>query len=150
MSKKRKGGPVPAYRKKEIIEELKGIIESGAILGVTDSHLAEKYEVSRATIVKYMNEIYESIPPEDINHLRIKIETMFKKLFREAQRLINNAHTDKDKKEAMEFLMKCIREFTEFLERFGLKQKAPDLHYVKGDVDNNINIQVFSTGEEKE
>jgi len=147
---KKKGGPIQKKKKAEIIEDLKNIVESGSILGLSNTELSQQLGINVRTLVKYLDEVYNSIPPEDIQHVQVKIDTMFKRLFRESEQLMRNARNDREKKEAMEFLLKCIKEFTEFLERFGLKQKAPDLHYMKGDIDSNINIQVITTNEQNE
>jgi len=147
---KKKGGPIQKKKKAEIIEDLKNIVESGSILGLSNTELSQQLGINVRTLVKYLDEVYNSIPPEDIQHVQVKIDTMFKRLFRESEQLMRNARNDREKKEAMEFLLKCIKEFTEFLERFGIKAKAPDLHYMKGDIDSNINIQVITTNEQNE
>jgi len=131
----KKTGPIDKAKKVDIKEQLKEIVETGQILGATDTQLALQLGISRPTLSKYLQEIYEAIPEEDIKEVRLKIDVMFKKLFREAQKLIRTAQTDKDKREAMEFLLKCIKEFTEFLERFGIKEKVPDKFEVE---DKNV------------
>lgn len=145
---KKKGGPIVKSKKKDIIEELKDIVESGEILGITETELSRKFDTTRVTIRKYLNEIYESVPEEDIRNIRVKLEVMFKKLFREAQKLMLNAESAKEKKEAMEFLLKCIKEFTDFLERFGLKAKAIENINVQGEFNHthsiNVVVQTFN------
>lgn len=138
MAKTKKGGPIETERKKEIFDQLKEIIESGQILGVTNTQLAHKLNVSRVTLPKYLKEVYEAIPDEDIKIIQVKIDTIFQKLFREAQKLINSAQSDKEKREAMEFLLRCIKEFTDFLERFGLKARAVENYAIKAEVDINL------------
>ena len=67
---------------------------------------------------------------------------MFQRLFREAQLLIQNADNPKDKKEAMEFLLRCIKEFTDFLERFFVKPREVSVGSVNPN-DNKLEIEVI-------
>jgi len=111
------------------------MVISGNLLGVTTSQLAKKYDTRWHTINNYLKEIYKSIPDEDIQNTKIKISTMFEKIFREAQNLLAKAQTPKDKQMAIDLLMRCMDKFQDFLERFGIKPKATE----------NINIQADIT-----
>ena len=121
---KKKGGPIDKQKKADIMKTLTGLVLSGATLGATQTQLARQLDVNRETAVKYLKEIYNSIPPEDIEHTRVKLQTMFDRLFREAQDMMNTAKSPTAKKEAGEFMLKCFDKFQDFLERFGIKQKA--------------------------
>ena len=144
-SKKTHKTRITNKRRNEIQEELRILVESGKILGETHTMLAEKFDVKSETISRYLKQIYSKIPAEDIEHTRVKIQVMFDKLFRESEKMLVTAQDNKEKKEAIDLLLRCMDKFIDFLERFGVKAKAPDLHYMKGDIDNNINIQVITT-----
>ena len=144
-SKKTHKTRITNQRRNEIQEELRILVESGKILGVTHTMLAERFDVKRDTISRYLKQIYSKIPAEDIEHTRVKIQVMFDKLFRESEKMVVTAQDNKEKKEAIDLLLRCMDRFIDFLEKFGVKAKAPDLHYMKGDIDNNINIQVITT-----
>ena len=144
-SKKTHKTRITNKRRNEIQEELRILVESGKILGETHTMLAERFNVKRDTISRYLKQIYSKIPAEDIEHTRVKIQVMFDKLFRESEKMLATAKNNKEKKEAIDLLLRCMDKFIDFLERFGIKAKAPDLHYMKGDIDNNINIQVITT-----
>ena len=122
-------------KKASIIEELTKIVESGQILGVTHQQLAVRFNTRRQTISTYLEKVYASIPPEDINSTRVKIQVMFDKLFREAQKMVQTANTNKERKDAMDLLLRMMDKFQDFLERFGIKPIA----------DQNINVQADIT-----
>ena len=121
-----KTGRVPKEKRAEIIKKLAHLIESGEILGVSASQLSVKYDIGRQTINTYLRDLYNSIPPEDINHTRVKIQVMFNKLFGEVQGMIARAETNREKKDAIELMLKMIDKFTEFLESFHIKVKAQE------------------------
>lgn len=136
---------LPTVRKKEVMEELTKIVENGNILGVTQTQLSERFNIRRQTIAVYLQEIYNNIPSEDIEHTRVKIQVMFDKLFREAQKMIATAQDNKERKEAIDLLLRCMDKFTDFLERFNIKEKTPE----KYDIRNiNINIDVEKLSDE--
>jgi len=110
----------------EVKNKLFQLVESGRIMGVTQFQLEKEFGVTRKTIAKWLKEIYKSIPPEDINVLRVKLETTFNFMLRDAQKMIRNSTNQKEKKEAHEFLLKVLDKFIDFLERFNLKPKMPE------------------------
>lgn len=127
----RKGGPVTKKRKAEIFEQLKDLIEKGNIMGVTNQQLAKQFEVKRETIAGYLKEVYESIPTEDIKSIEIKLKTLFDKVLRVSQQMLSKANTAQEQERALKLILHATKEFTDFLERFGLKSKQAE----------NINLQ---------
>lgn len=147
---KRKGGPIPNHIKQPIIEELTKIVESGNILGVSNQYLADKFtkeyqiNIKRQTIGSYLETIYKNIPEEDIKQTKVKIEVMFNKIFRIVQDMVASAKTQKDKKEAIDLLLRAMDKFTAFLESFGIKPKAVENYNITGDITSrSIDIQII-------
>ena len=154
---KRKGGPIPNAIKSPIMDELKKIVESGNILGVTHQQLADRFgkehniNIKVHTIGNYLKDVYSQIPVEDIQHTQVKIEVMFNKIFRIVQEMIMKAQTPRDKKEAIDLLLRAMDRFTAFLESFGIKQKVADkLEVEQRSVNLNINIDSDSVNLIKE
>jgi len=152
---KRKGGPIKKVVKDSIIKELTKMVQNGNTLGITNQQLADKfassYEINirRQTISNYLDKVYASLPPEDINATKVKLETMFNKVFRIVQEMIATANTPQEKKSAVELLLRAMDKFTEFLESFGIKEKVADNINLKADVvSRNINIQVVMNNKE--
>ena len=123
---KKLGGPIIQSKRKTIMNELSNIIESGQILGVTHSQLAKKYGIRRQTVADYLKEIYALVPPDEVNIVRVKIQTMYDRLFREAQTMLKDAKTPQDKRIAIELMLKMLDKFTIFLESFHIKEKATE------------------------
>ena len=142
-----KGGPVTKKRKLEIIEELAKVIESGQILGITNTQLAKRFEIKRETVATYLKEIYNAIPSEDIKDIEIKLKVMFDRVFREVQTLLQTAVTNIEKERALKLLMDAMSQFTDYLERFGLKQKAiENIHIQQEQVIIHINTPKITNG----
>lgn len=141
----RKAGPVTKKRKLEIMEELEKIITEGSILGVTNQQLADKFKIKRDTVASYLKEIYAKIPPEDIKETEVKLKVMFDKVFRYAQRIMNNAQTPLEQERALRLLMSAMKEYTDFLERFGWKPTAMQNVNIQGEVDNHITVEIIET-----
>lgn len=121
-----KGGRMSPEQRQRIEQELKRIVESGQILGTTETQLATRLEVNRKTINRYLKRIFENTKPEDIHHIQVKMEVAFNRIFREAQLMVQQASGTKEKRESMEFMLKAMEKFMDFLERFGIKDKTPD------------------------
>ena len=121
-----KTGRVPKFRRDEVVKALARLIETGKILGLSAETLSDRFDISRQTINKYLNELYDSIPPEDINHTRVKIQVMFDILFTDVQKMIDKSKKPREKKEAIELMLKMIDRFTIFLESFHIKAKAQE------------------------
>ncbi len=117
---------VPDHKRDDIMIGLTDLIMSGQILGATHQQLADKFSVQRQSISKYLKKIYANIPPEDINHIRVKIQVMFDRVFREANSLMRNAKGSEEKTKAIELLLKCMDKFQGFLESFGIKEQVAD------------------------
>ena len=117
---------ITKQKKVSIIEDLEKLVIEGSILGITNQQLAEKYKVKRETIARYLKTIYDKIPPEDIKETEVKLKVMFDKIFRYAQRIMNNAQTPLEQERALRLLMSAMKEYTDFLERFGFKPKAQE------------------------
>lgn len=127
---------VPTPKRDAILEALTKIVENGQIMGATYQQLATKYEVSRQAISKYLKIVYANIPEEDIQNIRVKIQVMFDRIFREVNKLMATAKTTKEKNSAIRLMLDCMDKFQEFLESFGIKQKVAD----KLEIEANISI----------
>ena len=128
---KAKGGPVAKTKKAAIVKELEKIVTEGTILGVTNEQLADKFNTTRNTVANYLKDIYSKIPQEDIKETEVKLKVMFDKVFRFAQRIMSNAKTPMEQERALRLLMSAMKEYTDFLERFGLKQTVTQRHEIK-------------------
>ncbi len=131
-------------KKDNILKELTKIVETGQILGITHQELAERYSTRRQTISGYLDKVYASIPAEEIDSTRVKLQVMFDKLFREAQKMLVSADGNREKKEAMDLLLRMMDKFTDFLERFGIKQTAQQNINLQGEITTrSLEIQII-------
>lgn len=134
-------GNIEKTKKANIIKELEKIVTNGSILGVTNQQLAEQYNTRRQTIATYLTEIYNKIPPEDIKETEVKLKVMFDKVFRVSQQMLQQAKDNQERERALNLILKSMREYTEFLERFGLKAKAIENYNIQGEIQHKV-VQV--------
>lgn len=134
-------GNIEKTKKANIIKELEKIVTNGSILGVTNQQLAEQFNTRRHTISNYLKEIYSKIPPEDIKETEVKLKVMFDKVFRVSQQMLQQAKDNQERERALNLILKSMREYTEFLERFGLKAKAIENYNIQGEVQHKV-VQV--------
>lgn len=117
---------ISGERRREIYDQLIYYIESGRIFGITKTALADKFGVSPTIIAKYLKQIYETIPPENIKKTQVDLNVMFRNLFIEVQQLVNSASDSKDKRDSIRLMLETIEKYTSFLESFNLKEKTQD------------------------
>jgi len=120
------GGPKTKVEKNNILEQLKQMIENGNIMGVTNEQLAKQFNTRRQTISEYLKQCYDSIPAEDIKSVEIKLKTLFEKVLRYSQQMLSTARTPLEQERALRLILYSMKEFTDFLERFGLKPKVAE------------------------
>lgn len=128
-------------KKANIIQELEKIVTSGNIVGITNEQLAQQFNTRRQTVAEYLKQIYAKIPPEDIKETEIKLKSMFDKIFRVSQNILQKAKNPVEQERALNLILKCMREYTDFLERFGLKAKAIENYNIQGEVQHKV-VQV--------
>jgi len=147
----RRGGPLKKVIKESIMKELSQIVQQGNILGVTHQQLADKFSsehqvnIRRQLISNMLDDVYKSIPAEDIDSTRVKIQVMFDRLFREVQKMMQTASNQRERKEAIDLLLRCMDRFTAFLEAFGIKERVADKVEVRS---LNVNLDMVATSKE--
>jgi len=138
---KRKGGPLKKEIKYAILESLNKLVQQGNAMSVNHQALADKYgaehniNIKRQTISNLLDQVYKSIPPENVKNIELKIELLYDKMIREAQLLLQKASSQKEKKDAIDLMTRVLDKFIDFLIKAG--RKAP--------VTQNINLQADIT-----
>lgn len=130
-------------KKAEIMQELEKIVINGNIIGVTNEQLAQQFNIRRQTIAEYLKSIYDKIPAEEIKETEVKLKTMFDKIFRISQSILQKASTPQEQERALNLILKCMREYTDYLERFGFKPIAQQNVNIRGEVEHKvINVHI--------
>lgn len=157
-------------KKRNIKTELKKFIESGLILGMTQTQLAEHFNVKRQTIATYLTELYSEAGVDDVNRVKISLNGMYNRLHREARTMFKDNMTNSERKEAIGTMLMVMDRYQDFLERFGIKPKPEENIHVTSEVtqkqlvinyivpeepnaENNINkknTEVVIDGDEKD
>lgn len=146
-TKKKKGGPLTKAKKARITSKLRDLIKSSA-LGNTDyESLAKVFKTTRKTIGNYVNEIYASTPPEEIHKVMLDFRFTFDKLEREVNSALRNAETVREKMEVIKTYFQFIKEKTDYLEKFFIKEKVAEKLDIQG-VILNANIDIKQTSDD--
>jgi hypothetical protein len=131
---KGKGGPITTLKKTKIIDVIQDLIKTRQIKDIEYQDLAKQYNTTRQTISKYVDEVYASIPPEEVNKVLVDFKFTFQRLEDEVNSALEEADTIKEKLEVIRTYFQLIREKTDYLERFFIKQKAEENINVSGQI----------------
>jgi len=123
---KRKLGPKPKEEIYNIKLQLKKLIESGLIHGISNTKLEGELNINRMTIGKYIDELYRDMPPDDIKKIYIDFSVLFDRLFRESYKMLQQSKSLEDKRKTITVISQLIKDKTMLLENFFVKQKAID------------------------
>ena len=134
-------GRISKELKFEVMGKLKKLVESGKILGVSNYHLSKEFNIQRETIGKYLDQIYKSVPKDDLHKVYIDFKLMFDKLFKIVNRLLDESITREDYEKNIKLILELIREKTKLLENFFIKQKAIDNIALKAEVEYQLVIE---------
>ena len=102
--------------------------------GVANYQLSQEFNIARETISKYLDEIYATIPKEDLKKVYVDFTKLFDRLFREANKMLSQSTTRTDKEKTMRLILQLLKEKTDFLERFFVKRKAEENININADI----------------
>ncbi len=77
-------------------------------------------------IVQDLKEVIEELDIENIDYIRNKFMLTFNRLDRKVNDLIDKCDTPEDTRRNIDLMLKLMKEQTDFLERFHLKDKAKE------------------------
>lgn len=128
-------------KKTNVLEKL----ESSLLSGENKSYreYAKELKIHKDTAKKYIEEIISRTPRKSIKEVEFRIEIMYDKIIRQAEDLLENAVDSDEKERYIKLVIHCHDKFIDFLERFGIKQKAPDLLGIKGEIDHKVQYEVI-------
>jgi len=114
-------------RKKECITEMKDIMRLIGYWNVNKTSLARKYEVEWRSVDKWFTDILTRIPNEQINNIKIMAEASIKNSMAVCERIMADpAARAREKLDAVSKLNETMKHYTDFLEKYGLKQKVAE------------------------
>jgi len=144
---KKKGGPITKYRKNRLMKDLETLFLNGSIKYHSIRDLSLKFDIAKDTVSKYLDEIRLKIDPKDIQVTQIKFKSLFEEAIKTCEYLVQTAmeeRREKDARDSIRLLLLTIKEQTDFMERFFVKQKAVDNINLKADIkQTSVNIQII-------
>jgi hypothetical protein len=94
--------------------------------------IAEKYNVSTGYVLGTKNKILKNLDQNIVEYTKTKFLSNFKKIEELAEDLIESSESNEDARRNIDIILKIIKEKTDYLERFHMKEKAKE----------NINISI--------
>jgi hypothetical protein len=88
--------------------------------------IGNEHMVTFNTIQKYLKDVIEELDIENIDYVRNKFMLTFNRLDRKVNDLLDKCETPEDTRRNIELMLKLMKEQTDFLERFHLKEKAKE------------------------
>lgn len=138
------GGRLTKVRRNQILVEIGKVIESGLIHGQTNTALASQFKISTDTFVKLRDEVYAGMNPETLEDIYKEFVLVFKRLFRETYKLLQEEkQSGKEKRENIKLLLELMRERTDLLERFFYKPRAPENFNVQSASFEKLEVEII-------
>lgn len=107
-------------------EEIKRIIETLGIWNINKTQLANRYSVSRQTIIKDFKQLLKGVPKEDLEEIKFNLKIAHQKSISEAQKILATSPDNIEKIRAAMAISYVGEKFTKMLENYGLKDKIAD------------------------
>jgi len=150
---KKKGGQLTKYKRDKLLDDLRGLFNSGKIRHYSIRDLSSKFDIAKDTVSKYLDEIRIEIDPADIQVTQIKFKTIFEQAINDCELLVMRAKQDvesgminreRDVRESIKLLLETIKQQTDFMERFFIKDKVVEKIDLKADItQRSVNIQII-------
>lgn len=139
---KHKGGPLTKAIKEKLDKRIVELIESRKINYIKQEDLAKEFKTTRQAVSKAIDDVYASIPPEQIDKVMVDFKAIFKKLEKEIEITFQMAQNVKERADVIRLYFQMMKEKTDMLERFFIKQRAVDNVAIKGEIDHKFEIEV--------
>jgi len=128
-----------------VVDSLKEMVQTGEILRFTEKDLEKKFSVTRKTLRKHLSNIKAEIGTRDIKVISLRLITILDEIMQDIEKYWRLARENEDEKKMIYYskqMFIAIEKFTDFLERFGIKQKVADK--VELDVtERSVQIQII-------
>ena len=116
-------------------KELKKRIETIGLWNINKTEFAKEFGISTQMVYKDIDKIIKHTKPTKIGEINLALNSTFKKCIAQCQRiLIDPRSTKEEKLKAIDTFNKTAKQYTDFLESFGLKDKIADKLKVDGQV----------------
>ena len=109
--------------KKKIMEMIlsEKPIEKNAYL-----QLQKDYNLSQIAIYRHVQHVCSEIEPEIIEGFKWNFDRIFRKIQEKAEQMVDDSESHEDLRRSIDTMVKVIKERTDFLERFSIKEKVAD------------------------
>lgn len=111
------------------VEKLRNMVESGEILKYSERDLEKKVKFTRNTLRRHLAEIKGEIGSRDIKMISLRLVNILDEMMSDIEKYWQRAREQEDEKKIMYYTKQmffAIEKFTDFLERFGIKEKVAD------------------------
>lgn len=130
-----------------LTEELRSLVKSGEILRYSEQDLEKKLKWTRKSIRKHLKEIKQEIGTRDIKVISLNLMNILEEIMQDLEKYWRKAKEEEDERKIMYYMKQmffAIEKFTDFLERFGIKQKVADKIDLQADITHKqFTIQII-------
>lgn len=119
-------------RKKICLQEIKDTIEILGVWAPNKSALSRKYNFNRESIRVWTELIIKNIKFEDLHTVTVDFISSYKRITSQQKRILaSQDSTASEKQEASRIILLAFEKYTDFLERYGYKEKIAEKHTVE-------------------
>ena len=133
----------------EEVDKLRLLVKSGEILKYSERDLEKQVKFTRNTLRKHLREIKEEIGTRDIQVISIRLMNILDTMMLDIEKFWEKAREEGDEAKVIYYTKQmffAIEKFTDFLERFGIKDKVAEKMDIQADItQRSLNIEVVTT-----
>jgi len=111
------------------VDRLKEMVKNGDIMRYSERDLEKQFKFTRKTLRKHLSEIKQTIGTRDIKVLSLRLINILDEIMQDIEYYWRLAKEQQDEKKIMYYTKQmffAIEKFTDFLERFGIKEKVAE------------------------
>lgn len=121
------------------VDRLREMVKTGDILRYSERDLEKQFKLTRKTLRKHLTNIKEEIGTRDIKVITLRLINILDEIMGDMEKYWRIAREQEDEKKMMYYskqMFFAIEKFTDFLERFGIKEKAAENLNVQADINH--------------
>jgi len=141
---KKKGGQLSKYRKEKLKGDIRALFQDGSIMYHSERELAIKFDVARNTIRSYVDEVAAEVGQKDITFIALELKNYLELAISDIKEMWEDSKLEQDRDEIrknIDMMFKAIDKFTDFMERFFIKDKAVDKLAIHAQVEHQLVLE---------
>lgn len=139
---KKAGGRLSKGKREQLLSDLRELFKTKEIKYYSIRKLSNKFNIAKDTVQKYLDEVSAEFPQDEVIEVQLKFKSLFDSAILTCEELVKRAveeDRERDIRENIKLLLDTIKQQTDFMERFFIKDKAQDNINIQGEI-KTVNV----------